>query len=97
MFCGVLRVDELHCVSGWTKIQSTLAVFFFSAFFHEYLISIPLKIFRVWLFLGMLAQVPLAVISLKLSPRLGNVVMWVSLIIGQPAVVLMYFHDYYLS
>jgi len=28
------------------------------------------------------------------SPRLGNVMVWMSLIIGQPLAVMMYYHDY---
>ncbi len=28
------------------------------------------------------------------SPRLGNVMVWMSLIIGQPMAVMMYYHDY---
>ena len=83
-------------VSGWTKNQATLGVFLFSAFLHEYLVSVPFQIFRVWLFTGILAQVPLIVISQQMSPRMGNFVMWLFLIVGKPAVVLMYFHDYYI-
>ena len=42
---------------GITKHQAILIVFFVSAFFHEYLVSIPLRMFRVWAFLGMIVQV----------------------------------------
>lgn len=94
---GKKHIYKVLLARGWTKIQATLAVFLFSAFFHEYLVSVPFQMFRVWLFVGMLVQVPLAVISLQMSPRMGNIVMWLTLIVGQPAVVLMYFHDYYLS
>ena len=82
---------------GVSKIQASLVVFLVSAFFHEYLVSVPLKMFRVWIFLGMMAQVPLAVISLNLTPRQGNILMWLSLMLGQPAVVFMYYHDYFIQ
>lgn len=42
---------------GLTKLQASLIVFFISAFFHEYLVSIPLRMFRLWSFLGMILQV----------------------------------------
>jgi len=30
-----------------------------------------------------------------LSGKWGNMIVWMSLIIGQPAAMLMYYHDYY--
>ena len=30
----------------------------------------------------------------RFSPRLGNVLVWLSLIIGQPLAIMMYYHDY---
>lgn len=43
-------------------------------------------------------QVPLAVItSLPMTKgQLGNVVVWISIVLGQPLAILMYMHDYYL-
>ncbi|XP_072711144.1 diacylglycerol O-acyltransferase 1, partial [Ciconia boyciana] len=80
-------------VSKWT---AQTAVFLASAFFHEYLVSIPLKMFRLWAFMGMAAQVPLAwFVSKFLRGNYGNAAVWISLIIGQPIAVLMYVHDYY--
>ena len=75
-----------------------LVVFATSAFFHEYLISVPLRIFKIWGFLGMMVQAPLFPVSTlvekKIGPRMGNVFVWISLIIGQPLGVMMYYHDY---
>ncbi|NXT34596.1 DGAT1 acyltransferase, partial [Pelecanoides urinatrix] len=80
-------------VGKWT---AQLAVFLLSAFFHEYLVSVPLKMFRLWAFMGMVAQVPLAwFVSKFLRGTYGNAAVWMSLIIGQPIAVLMYVHDYY--
>ncbi|XP_027142942.1 diacylglycerol O-acyltransferase 1 [Larimichthys crocea] len=42
---------------GFSKMVSQSAVFFLSAFFHEYLVSVPLRMFRLWAFMGMMAQV----------------------------------------
>jgi diacylglycerol O-acyltransferase 1 len=46
--------------------------------------------------MGMLAQIPIAAfVSKFFKGRLGNMAVWISLIIGQPLAILMYFHDYY--
>ncbi|XP_047515414.1 diacylglycerol O-acyltransferase 1 isoform X1 [Pieris napi] len=86
---------------GYSKGVSAIMVFFISAFFHEYLVSVPLQMFRVWAFLGMMAQPPLAVISKvfewRLGARWGNMVVWSSLILGQPLAIMMYYHDYALT
>ncbi|KAK9513742.1 hypothetical protein VZT92_027251 [Zoarces viviparus] len=81
---------------GFSKIVSQSAVFFLSAFFHEYLVSVPLRMFRLWAFMGMMAQLPLAwFVGRFLHGTYGNAAVWISIIIGQPIAVLMYVHDYY--
>ncbi|XP_006830840.1 PREDICTED: diacylglycerol O-acyltransferase 1 [Chrysochloris asiatica] len=81
---------------GAYKWIARTGVFLASAFFHEYLVSIPLRMFRLWAFTGMMAQIPLAWITNRfLMGNYGNAVVWLTLIIGQPVAVLMYVHDYY--
>ncbi|KAH0617324.1 hypothetical protein JD844_015366 [Phrynosoma platyrhinos] len=81
---------------GVGKWPAQVAVFLASAFFHEYLVSVPLKMFRLWAFMGMAAQIPLAwFVGRFLRGNYGNAAVWISLIIGQPIAVLMYVHDYY--
>lgn len=83
---------------GVNKFWAQTAVFLVSAFFHEYLVSVPLKMFRLWAFMGMMAQVPLAwFVGRYLNGIYGNAAVWISLIIGQPVAVLMYVHDYYVT
>ncbi|XP_064640311.1 diacylglycerol O-acyltransferase 1-like isoform X2 [Lineus longissimus] len=83
--------------SGFSKMQAGVTVFFVSAFFHEYLVSVPLNMFRLWAFFAMLGQVPFAMFVKKfLHGQYGNMAMWISLIVGQPIAILMYFHDYYI-
>ncbi|XP_045766748.1 diacylglycerol O-acyltransferase 1 isoform X2 [Maniola jurtina] len=83
---------------GFSKAAASIVVFFISAFFHEYLVSVPLHMFRIWAFLGMMAQPPLSVISklvqARLGARWGNILVWSSLILGQPLAIMMYYHDY---
>lgn len=83
---------------GVNKFWAQTAVFLVSAFFHEYLVSVPLKMFRLWAFMGMMAQVPLAwFVGRYLNGIYGNAAVWMSLIIGQPIAVMMYVHDYYVT
>jgi len=82
--------------AGYPRIQANIIVFIVSAFFHEYLVSVPLRMFRVWAFMGLLGQVPLTMLTrCYMSSKYGNMVVWLSLIIGNPAIILMYYHDYY--
>ncbi|XP_023933327.1 diacylglycerol O-acyltransferase 1 [Lingula anatina] len=81
---------------GFNKLYASIVVFLVSAFFHEYLVSVPLKMFRVWAFMAMAGQIPFALfVSKFLHGQYGNMAVWVSLIIGQPLAILMYFHDYF--
>ncbi|XP_006038352.2 diacylglycerol O-acyltransferase 1 [Alligator sinensis] len=81
---------------GCRRWMARTAVFLLSAFFHEYLVSVPLRMFRLWAFMGMMAQLPLAwFVGKFLQGNYGNAAVWISLIIGQPIAVLMYVHDYY--
>merc|ERR1712088_308826 len=76
-----------------------LVVFFLSAFLHEYVISIPLNIFKAYGFLGMMFQAPLMFISnaaeTKIGPIAGNIIVWLSLIIGHPIGILIYYNDFF--
>lgn len=86
--------------SGYSSIQAQIAVFLLSAFFHEFLVSVPLRLFRFWAFLAMLSQVPLHLVVkyfLEGYPNYSNIVVWLSIIVGQPLAILCYFHDYYVS
>lgn len=86
---------------GYKSQTASIIVFFISAFFHEYLVSVPLKTFKIWAFLGMMGQIPLSSISKfmekKFGPRWGNIVVWSSIILGQPLCIMMYYHDYMIT
>lgn len=84
---------------GYSKFVAQVTVFIVSAFFHEYLVSVPLHVFKLWAFMGMVAQLPLAALtdwmSKRYSRHYGNMVVWTSVIIGQPMAVLAYVYYYY--
>lgn len=85
--------------SGFSMNHAQLAVFLLSAFFHEYLVAIPLHVLRLWAFMGMVGQIPLAIFTSWMSRRYaghyGNMIVWLSLIVGQPIAVLAYVYHYY--
>ncbi|XP_070576065.1 diacylglycerol O-acyltransferase 1-like [Ptychodera flava] len=85
---------------GFGKFTAKVVVFLVSAFFHEYLVSVPLQMWRCWAFFGMLSQVPLAYAVHWVngfSPMYSNMCVWLSVIIGQPIAIMMYVHDYVLQ
>lgn len=42
---------------GYSKLVVMSVVFVISAFFHEYLVSVPLKMFGYWAFVGMVGGI----------------------------------------
>ncbi len=38
-----------------------------------------------------------AFIEKRFGPRLGNILVWMSLILGQPLCIMMYYHDYVIT
>ncbi|PAV70706.1 hypothetical protein WR25_05343 [Diploscapter pachys] len=99
----VHRFALRHCYLPMTRhkysrLSATIVVFCFSAFFHEYLVSVPLKMFRLWACYGMMSQVPLSFVTdyVVRGGRAGNIIVWLSLILGQPLAILMYVHDWYI-
>lgn len=87
--------------SGYSKMTANLLVFTFSAIFHEYALSVPMKMLRFYAFSGMFLQVPLALISSFVFKKFGktysNTIVWLSLIAGQPIACLLYVFDHYNS
>ncbi|EGD82136.1 acyl-coenzyme A:diacylglycerol acyltransferase 1 [Salpingoeca rosetta] len=83
---------------GYTRTQAMVVVFMFSAVMHEVLVSVPLGLFRMWSFLAMLAQVPLAALTDKflVGTPYGNVVVWSSVFFGQPMAIMLYVQAYLL-
>ncbi|XP_047485771.1 diacylglycerol O-acyltransferase 1-like isoform X1 [Penaeus chinensis] len=82
----------------YKKSTASIVVFVLSAVLHEYLVSIPLHMYKIGVFLGMMVQVPLVYISTwvesRFGQRWGNMIVWASLILGQPLGIMVYYHDY---
>lgn len=86
-----------YLVSSLFKPHSNWNIpFKFVSFFYQ--VSVPLRMFKVWAFMGMMGQIPLSEVSKYMEknygPRWGNIVVWASIILGQPLSIMMYYHDY---
>lgn len=85
---------------GFSRNMAVLGVFALSAILHEVAVSVPLGLVRGYSFAGMIVYVPLAAgttmmeKSGMLSEQWGNVIVWSTLLLGQPLGVLMYVEDY---
>ncbi|KDD76294.1 hypothetical protein H632_c280p1, partial [Helicosporidium sp. ATCC 50920] len=97
----MLRHVYFPCVRyGLNKFVAGLIVFFVSAVFHEVLVGVPLHMVRSWSFWGIMAQVPLMLVTEWLkkkldSQRIGNAIFWISFcFLGQPLSIILYYHDY---
>ncbi|XP_069757180.1 diacylglycerol O-acyltransferase 1-like isoform X2 [Narcine bancroftii] len=81
---------------GYSKWEGQTFVFVLSALYHEYLLAAPLNMFRLWVFLEMMLQVPMAwILSKYVRGLYGNAVVWICIILGPALVMHMYIHDYY--
>ena len=85
---------------GYSFSFSSALVFLLSAVAHEYIISIPLRVFHCWAFLAMILQLPLVQVTRLYThwfPRssFGNMLFWVVFcIVGQPMGILLYYYSY---
>jgi len=76
--------------SIWETLQAskgvaTFATFFMSAILHEVLFSVAFKTVKPWFFIGMLAQIPMIMVTRFFrGKRRGNFLVWLSLFMSQP-------------
>lgn len=79
---------------GLGRTQAGLATFLLSAVAHEAVVSIPCHMLSFYAFFGMMAQLPLILLTqrFKQGSVYGNVLFWaIFCIIGQPLTVLLYY------
>ncbi len=81
---------------GWSRTWASFVVFFVSAVAHEMLLSIPLRMFKLYAFWGMMLNMPGAIATAIINKRYpgsqwGNAIFWISFcIFGQPLAVFLY-------
>ncbi|ONK80981.1 uncharacterized protein A4U43_C01F23940 [Asparagus officinalis] len=85
--------------NGIPKGVAIFISFFVSAVFHELCVAVPCHIFKFWAFIGIMVQIPLAILTKYLQEKfrnsmVGNMIFWFFFsILGQPIFVLLYYHD----
>ena len=80
-----------------SKDMATFYVFLVSAILHEVVGSLGFKNLKPYFFFAMFMQVPLALLNKKLknmSKRTGNILMWISVMLGQPLLEILYYRDW---
>ncbi|KAM4619188.1 diacylglycerol O-acyltransferase 1-like [Polymixia lowei] len=78
--------------------RAELLVFILSAVLCEYVIALPLRSCRLWIFLMMVLELLVAVfLGGYFLGNYGNGLVWLCLLLGPPLAVTTYFHDYYIS
>ncbi|KAH9421690.1 Diacylglycerol O-acyltransferase 1 [Dermatophagoides pteronyssinus] len=79
---------------GYSHFQATFLVFIFSGIFHEYFVSVPLGRICIHFFFGMCSQILFEMLAKNIrSWHLANALVWLSLILGQPLLILLYYND----
>lgn len=70
--------------------------FLISAFFHEYILSMPFGKVKFWAFGGILVQLPGVYLtrSLRHYHYVGNLLFWFSIVLGQPFIAMLYYRAY---
>eukprot|EP01114_Cavostelium_apophysatum_P008740 TRINITY_DN2149_c0_g1_i1.p1 TRINITY_DN2149_c0_g1~~TRINITY_DN2149_c0_g1_i1.p1 ORF type:complete len:459 (+),score=37.97 TRINITY_DN2149_c0_g1_i1:134-1510(+) len=84
--------------AGFSRRSAIFFCFLVSAIFHELVIGVPFQMIKLWSFAGILVQIPGIFLSEPLKgTNVGNVLFWLSIVVGQPFLVLMVYRDWYVS
>lgn len=90
-----LYIDSMYYFQA-SKDVATIIVFVFSAIMHEVFFCYAFKGYQPYFLYVMLAQIPLLYLNrVKSSRRVGNVIMWISLMIGQPLLEILYLRNWF--
>ena len=82
---------------GWSSVSVILLIFFISGVGHEIVLSVPFGSVKLWAVFGMMGQAPLCALTrlpIFRSTQFGNIVFWLSIMLGQPTLVLFYYYHY---
>ena len=93
-----LYVDSIFILK-MSESRAGVIVFIFSAILHEVIACFGFSQIKLYFFLGMLAQIQgimIEKIFLKnVNKRIGNIFMWLNLILGQPFLIAVYMSEWY--
>ncbi|RXM95572.1 Diacylglycerol O-acyltransferase 1 [Acipenser ruthenus] len=84
-------------LQGFPQWQAQVIVYMMSAALCEYVIAIPLEMFRFWIFATVILQAKMTLLLGRFfSGNYGNCLVWLCVLMGPPIAVLTYLHDYYM-
>ncbi|KAK1163430.1 diacylglycerol O-acyltransferase 1-like [Acipenser oxyrinchus oxyrinchus] len=84
-------------MQGFPQWQAQVIVYMVSAALCEYVIAIPLEMFRFWIFATIVLQAKMTLLLGRFSSgNYGNCLVWLCMLMGPPIAVLTYLHDYYM-
>ncbi|KAG5839800.1 hypothetical protein ANANG_G00208840 [Anguilla anguilla] len=105
----LLRFGDRHFYGDWWNAD-TLKSFWrkLSVLFHKwsdrhlytpmYVIAVPLRTCRLWIFLIMILELLVAVfLGRYFTGNYGNGLVWLCVLMGPPMAVMTYFHDHYIT
>jgi len=94
-----IYLDSMQTVN-YSRDAAAMATFAISALAHEFILAVSFRMVRPILFTTMILQLGMTYAT-KLpfveGTELGNFIMWVCLLVGQPAVQILYAREYYIS
>eukprot|EP01022_Parablepharisma_sp_SALTPOND_P004451 TRINITY_DN120329_c2_g1_i1.p1 TRINITY_DN120329_c2_g1~~TRINITY_DN120329_c2_g1_i1.p1 ORF type:complete len:483 (+),score=27.86 TRINITY_DN120329_c2_g1_i1:2413-3861(+) len=93
-----LYIESMYYFNA-SKDVAAIIVFLVSTVMHEFYLSVAFKVYHPFFFFAMVAQIPLLFLNRKIrnSRRVGNLLMWISLMIGQPLLEILYFRNWVLT
>ena len=81
--------------AGWSKLHAMVVVFLLSAAAHEFIISTMVRVLGHFAFIAFLGQSVLCKLSCwftqRCGPRAGNILVWIILVLGNTAGVVIYY------
>eukprot|EP00300_Choanocystis_sp_HF-7_P043098 c9722_g1_i2.p1 GENE.c9722_g1_i2~~c9722_g1_i2.p1 ORF type:complete len:361 (+),score=42.68 c9722_g1_i2:445-1527(+) len=83
--------------AGLSRQAGYVVCFLVSGFLHELVLDAAFRRFGYFAFSGMVGQLPMCALTDLIRGRsVGNVIMWLSLLLGQPLAVILYYQDWYI-
>lgn len=80
------------------RMSAVWVTFLFSSMLHEAFMVVCFKMFRPWLFVSQMAQIPMIIIGRDLKgTRIGNFLFWFGIVLGVPLLSVLYCREYYLT
>eukprot|EP01087_Luapelamoeba_hula_P021272 TRINITY_DN7403_c0_g1_i2.p1 TRINITY_DN7403_c0_g1~~TRINITY_DN7403_c0_g1_i2.p1 ORF type:complete len:382 (-),score=33.56 TRINITY_DN7403_c0_g1_i2:120-1265(-) len=91
-------MESLRQFSGpRRRMTATLLTFLLSSLVHELVLTTMSRVFRPWMFVLQMAQVPLIYLGRNLKgTRAGNFTFWAGMLFGPPLLCLLYSREYML-